>query len=73
MAGCGESGKNEAWFDDQAERDHYRDHMMMLLEHYQGATAIAWFEYSNEPKLVEDGRSARSRRGLPAAARVAGR
>ncbi|GAA3242923.1 hypothetical protein GCM10017691_47360 [Pseudonocardia petroleophila] len=55
IAGCGESEKDEDWFDDQGERDAFRSHMTSLLERYRGETTIAWFEYFNEPDFA-DGR-----------------
>ncbi|QJY47063.1 hypothetical protein [Pseudonocardia broussonetiae] len=49
IGGCGENDKDEAWFADSSERAVFRDHMTALLERYRGETAIAWFEYFNEP------------------------
>ncbi len=54
IGGCGENDKTAAWFADRAERDAFRTHMETLLERYRGETAIAWFEYFNEPDH-EDG------------------
>ena len=54
IGGCGENDKDASWFDDQNERDTYRNHMEMLLERYRGNTTFAWFEYFNEPD-DEDG------------------
>lgn len=49
IEGCGAEKKDEAWFADDAARAEYRTHMTSLLERYRGETAIAWFEYFNEP------------------------
>ncbi|MCC8243071.1 cellulase family glycosylhydrolase [Saccharothrix luteola] len=49
IAGCGETSKTPEWFGSPQERDAYRQHMVNLLERYRGETAIAWFEYFNEP------------------------
>jgi hypothetical protein len=49
IAGCGETYKTPEWFNNPQERDAFRQHMVRLLERYRGETAIAWFEYLNEP------------------------
>lgn len=49
IGGCGENDKTPEWFADQGERDEFRGHMETLLRRYHGETAIAWFEYFNEP------------------------
>ncbi|MBW0092874.1 cellulase family glycosylhydrolase [Pseudonocardia oceani] len=54
IGGCGETEKNSDWFDDQGERDAFREHMSSVVERYRGETTIAWFEYFNEPDY-EDG------------------
>lgn len=46
---CGEDEKTVGWFGDAGERASYEEHMTMLLARYRGETAIAWFEYFNEP------------------------
>jgi hypothetical protein len=54
-ADCGEPRKNSAWFDNPSAQTSYIDHMTTLLTRYKGETAIAWFEYFNEPDYA-DGR-----------------
>ncbi|MCW0212465.1 MAG: glycoside hydrolase family 5 protein [Pseudonocardia sp.] len=49
IGGCGASHKDEGWFADAAARAAYTDHLTTMLERYRGETAIAWFEYFNEP------------------------
>ncbi|MEU4447699.1 cellulase family glycosylhydrolase [Actinosynnema sp. NPDC050801] len=49
IAGCGETHKTPEWFGNPQEREAYRRHMAQLLERYRGETAIAWFEFLNEP------------------------
>jgi hypothetical protein len=46
---CGETEKTPEWFADDEEREAYQRHMVKLLTRYKGETAIAWFEYFNEP------------------------
>ncbi|MBW0118396.1 cellulase family glycosylhydrolase [Pseudonocardia abyssalis] len=52
IGGCGENDKDGSWFADAGERGTFRAHMEMLLERYRGETAIAWFEYFNEPSYA---------------------
>jgi hypothetical protein len=49
IGGCGENDKTDAWFDNQAERTEFRNHMTNLLNKYKGETQIFAFEYFNEP------------------------
>ncbi len=49
IGGCGETEKDAAWFGDANERAVYRAHMESLLTEFRGETAIAWFEFFNEP------------------------
>jgi hypothetical protein len=46
---CGEIKKTDQWFTNADDRNVYVQHMTMLLKRYKGDTAIAWFEYFNEP------------------------
>jgi hypothetical protein len=53
IEGCGAEEKNADWFDDQEKRTIYTEHLTMLLQRYRGETAIAWFEYFNEPGYAD--------------------
>jgi Cellulase (glycosyl hydrolase family 5) len=53
IEGCGAEEKNADWFADQDKRAIYTEHLTMLLERYRGETAIAWFEYFNEPGYAD--------------------
>lgn len=52
IEGCGEREKDAGWFDNAQDRADYERHLSTLVERYRGDTAIAWFEYFNEPRYV---------------------
>ena len=53
IEGCGAEEKTAEWFSDPGKRAIYSEHLTMLLERYRGETAIAWFEYFNEPGYAD--------------------
>lgn len=49
IGGCGENDKTDGWFNSDAERSDFSDHLTTLLTRYKGENQIFAFEYFNEP------------------------
>ncbi len=53
VEGCGVTKKDSAWYADPGRQEDYVRHLTAVVQRYRGESAIAWFEYLNEPSWAD--------------------